>query len=68
MTIFRILLVGVEINCMKQINVDGFVLELIDQVLQEDDIDNDGYLSYAEYAASRRKNINEQQPAVKIVP
>lgn len=42
-------------------------LELIDRVLKEDDTDNDGYLSYAEYTISRRKNVKENEPAVKII-
>ncbi|CAH1099181.1 unnamed protein product [Psylliodes chrysocephalus] len=32
----------------------SYFVELVDQVLNEDDTDHDGYLSYAEYAAKRR--------------
>jgi hypothetical protein len=31
-------------------------LELIDQVLEQDDIDKDGYLSYIEYVVGRQKD------------
>lgn len=33
-----------------------FPTEIVDQVLEEDDIDNDGYLSYAEYMMARRRD------------
>jgi hypothetical protein len=31
-------------------------LELIDQVLEQDDVDKDGYLSYIEYVVGRQKD------------
>ena len=34
-------------------------LELIDQVLEQDDIDKDGYLSYIEYVVGRQKDENK---------
>nr|XP_023029869.1 multiple coagulation factor deficiency protein 2 homolog isoform X1 [Leptinotarsa decemlineata]XP_023029876.1 multiple coagulation factor deficiency protein 2 homolog isoform X1 [Leptinotarsa decemlineata] len=49
----------------------SYYIELIDQVLEEDDADHDGYLSYSEYVARRRnqyKNIEvARSPGVKIV-
>lgn len=33
-----------------------YYVELIDKVLSEDDVDNDGYLSYPEYVAGKKKN------------
>lgn len=35
----------------------NFSSELIDQVLEEDDTDHDGYLSYSEYVSGRRKEM-----------
>ena len=35
------------------------VLELIDQVLEQDDLDKDGYLSYIEYVVGRQKDENK---------
>ncbi|XP_057651160.1 multiple coagulation factor deficiency protein 2 homolog [Diorhabda carinulata] len=32
----------------------NYYVELIDQVLEEDDVDHDGYLSYSEYVSQRR--------------
>lgn len=42
--------------------------ELIDRVLEEDDTDNDGYLSYAEYRIGKRKNTKQTEPVVKMIP
>jgi hypothetical protein len=36
-------------------------LELIDQVLEQDDLDKDGYLSYVEYVLGRKKDENKMQ-------
>lgn len=35
--------------------------ELIDKVLAEDDLDNDGYLSYIEYVLGRQKDDHEMK-------
>ena len=32
-----------------------FVPDIVDTVLEEDDIDNDGYLTYAEYVLARKR-------------
>ncbi|KAJ8950984.1 hypothetical protein NQ318_006368 [Aromia moschata] len=49
----------------------NYYVELIDQVLKEDDLDQDGYLSYSEYVGGRRhnkyKHINKT-PTVKMIP
>ncbi|KAJ8969380.1 hypothetical protein NQ314_001779 [Rhamnusium bicolor] len=50
----------------------NYYIALIDQVLNEDDIDMDGYLSYSEYVAGRRqsrdrKDIN-RAPVVRMIP
>lgn len=37
-------------------------LELIDQVLEQDDLDKDGYLSYIEYVLGRKKDEHKTQP------
>jgi hypothetical protein len=37
-------------------------LELIDQVLEQDDLDKDGYLSYIEYVLGRKKDEHKIQP------
>ena len=40
--------------------------EIVDQVLQEDDLDNDGYLTYLEYVlARRREEMRAKQEAEK---
>lgn len=49
-----------------------YFIELVDKVLEEDDIDNDGFLSYAEYVNAKRsidkdKFINEVFLAPKFV-
>lgn len=46
----------------------SYISELIDRVLEEDDANNDGYLSYAEYKISRRKNVEDDRPAVNMIP
>ncbi|KAG8238407.1 hypothetical protein J437_LFUL011596 [Ladona fulva] len=40
------------------IDEDDFIyfVELIDQVLEEDDLDDDGFLSYAEYVQGRKND------------
>jgi len=38
----------------------NYYIELIDRVLEEDDTNRDGYLSYFEYVVGRRKEENEQ--------
>lgn len=43
----------------KRQNFEYYV-ELIDKVLEDDDADNDGFLSYAEYAAGRKRE-NERK-------
>ncbi|KAG5897153.1 hypothetical protein JTB14_020882 [Gonioctena quinquepunctata] len=50
----------------------SYYIELIDQVLDEDDIDHDGYLSYTEYVARRRHQDRTKgaagAPLVKMIP
>ncbi|XP_075233201.1 multiple coagulation factor deficiency protein 2 homolog [Lycorma delicatula] len=43
---------------IPSINMEDFqyFVDLIDQVLAEDDLDNDGYLSYIEYVVGRQKD------------
>lgn len=45
-------------------NMDYYV-ELIDRVLKEDDTNQDGYLSYPEYKAGRKKEREEQDKQEK---
>ncbi|XP_034238020.1 uncharacterized protein LOC117643301 [Thrips palmi] len=52
-----------------------YYIELIDEVLREDDADNDGYLSYAEYVANRNQSskrraadMMENPAALKALP
>lgn len=54
----------------------NYYIELIDKVLSEDDKNEDGYLSYAEYVEGRKKEQNatmteqvreEDRPAVSLV-
>ncbi|KAK9876499.1 hypothetical protein WA026_013874 [Henosepilachna vigintioctopunctata] len=58
----------------KNTTESDYYIKLIDQVLEEDDIDQDGYLNYPEYVRSRRKSSNnmktqkEEDPVVEIVP
>jgi len=40
-------------------------LELIDQVLEQDDIDKDGYLSYIEYVVGRQKDEHKKKSKYK---
>lgn len=42
-------------------NDEKYFTELIDQVLLEDDQDNDGYLTYAEYTAGRAKDRKQSK-------
>ncbi|XP_018579403.1 multiple coagulation factor deficiency protein 2 homolog, partial [Anoplophora glabripennis] len=55
-------------------NAEDFDLyiELIDQVLEEDDADHDGYLSYSEYASGRRRTKKKREehnvPVVQMIP
>lgn len=35
-----------------------YYIDLIDEVLQEDDLDNDGFLSYPEYVTARKKDYD----------
>lgn len=42
----------------KQIRL---IIELIDRVLEEDDMDNDGYLGYIEYVLARQRSQNDVQ-------
>lgn len=37
-----------------------FHAELIDRVLEEDDLDQDGYLSYIEYVVGRQRDEKER--------
>ncbi|PSN44538.1 hypothetical protein C0J52_14683 [Blattella germanica] len=37
----------------------NYFVELIDQVLEQDDLDKDGYLSYIEYVVGRQKDENK---------
>ncbi|KAJ4429979.1 multiple coagulation factor deficiency protein 2 homolog [Periplaneta americana] len=39
----------------------NYFVELIDQVLEQDDLDKDGYLSYIEYVVGRQKDENKMQ-------
>ncbi|CAH1158991.1 unnamed protein product [Phyllotreta striolata] len=41
-------------SLLKESSDFNYFVELVDQVLNEDDTDHDGYLSYSEYAAKRR--------------
>ncbi|XP_048511075.1 multiple coagulation factor deficiency protein 2 homolog isoform X3 [Athalia rosae] len=36
------------------------IIDLIDNALEEDDLDNDGYLGYIEYVHGRKRDENEQ--------
>jgi len=38
----------------------SWIVELIDRVLEEDDLDNDGYLGYIEYVLGREKDQDEK--------
>ncbi|XP_015587113.1 multiple coagulation factor deficiency protein 2 homolog [Cephus cinctus] len=37
-----------------------WIVELIDRVLEEDDLDNDGYLGYTEYVLGRQRDQSER--------
>ncbi|RZF35591.1 hypothetical protein LSTR_LSTR005119 [Laodelphax striatellus] len=41
-----------------------YFTELIDQVLAEDDLDNDGYLSYVEYVVGRKKDQDRRNAQI----
>lgn len=43
-----------------------FISELIDQVLMEDDIDNDGFLDYPEYVRSRKRSSKNIETAKEV--
>lgn len=43
-----------------------FVLGLIDKVLEEDDLNNDGYLEYVEYVLGRQKDHVAQEKRNKL--
>ncbi|XP_017775616.1 PREDICTED: multiple coagulation factor deficiency protein 2 homolog [Nicrophorus vespilloides] len=45
----------------------NYYVELIDKVLAEDDLDNDGFLTYPEYVAGRKKEIVQMQPSVQMI-
>ena len=41
-------------------------LEGVDKILAEEDDNDDGYLSYAEYASNRRTTLKLQQAAMGV--
>jgi len=43
----------------------NYYVDLIDKVLQEDDLDRDGYLSYVEYSIGRRREEEAAKAGVK---
>ncbi|XP_014259427.1 multiple coagulation factor deficiency protein 2 homolog [Cimex lectularius] len=52
----------------KKLNIEtdfGYVVEMIDQVLAEDDVDKDGYLSYMEYVIGRQKDQSKKKKFIK---
>ncbi|XP_045479999.1 multiple coagulation factor deficiency protein 2 homolog [Harmonia axyridis] len=66
-----------ETDVSGNINNDSdfdYYIRLIDQVLTEDDVDNDGFLDYPEYVRSRQrssktiKKKEEEPPLVEIIP
>ncbi|XP_044749197.1 multiple coagulation factor deficiency protein 2 homolog [Coccinella septempunctata] len=66
-----------ETDVSGNINNDknfDYYIKLIDQVLTEDDINDDGFLDYPEYVRSRQrsskgiKTKNEEPPLVEIIP
>lgn len=56
----------IETQTEKSENSDqddfDYFVELIDQVLEQDDLDKDGYLSYIEYVLGRKKDEHKIQP------
>ncbi|CAG4996828.1 unnamed protein product [Parnassius apollo] len=44
-------------------DLDAYI-DLVDQTLESDDTDGDGYVSYAEYRAARARNPSERTPRV----
>ncbi|XP_051176485.1 multiple coagulation factor deficiency protein 2 homolog [Leptopilina boulardi] len=44
----------------EQENDLPWIIELIDRVLEEDDLDNDGYLGYIEYMLGRQRDQGEK--------
>ena len=45
----------------------NLILEIIDRVLEEDDRDGDGYLSYPEFVEGGRRSKIDKQPVVYAV-
>lgn len=45
----------------KLINHNFIFLEIIDEIMEEDDYNKDGYLSYLEYVMARRRDSHEEQ-------
>lgn len=43
-----------------------FILGLIDKVLEEDDLNNDGYLEYVEYVLGRQRDHMAQETRDKL--
>jgi len=43
-----------------------FTLDLIDKVLAEDDVNNDGYLEYVEYVMGRKRDHDAQEKRNKL--
>ena len=50
MNSFFIEILYYEIGCINLV-----ISDIVDQVLKEDDINNDGYLTYPEYILARRR-------------
>jgi len=44
----------------------NYYIELIDRVLEEDDTNRDGYLSYFEYVVGRRREEREQEQGLQL--
>lgn len=43
-------------KCVTIMNIICYYQDLIDKVLKEDDLDNDGYLGYVEYVLGRQRD------------
>ncbi|XP_050505698.1 multiple coagulation factor deficiency protein 2 homolog [Diabrotica virgifera virgifera] len=52
-----------ENNALQEEAAFNYYVELVDQALDDDDTDNDGFLSYTEFAAKRRRIRNN---AIKL--